>query len=159
MNINPREDDQQGDIPLSCFPSFPIVNQIDYVLLTDIMHSFNIREDYCLAAISNYCEADKDWVEEGVDSHLLVDSAVQDGQYKHGMEILKNFFDEGRTYEAQVPSREEVAATAQRLGLAEMGNFPAPPTHEDSKSTIPLWRSPLLEADENQQVQSSSSFS
>ena len=64
-----------------------MINQADFVLLTDIMHHFDIREDYSLAAIANWCEADMDWVEEGVDRHLLVDSAIQDHEYKTGKEI------------------------------------------------------------------------
>ena len=51
----PKEDEQgneEGDLPLACFPRFPMIEDHDFVLLLDIMHSFNICEDYCLAAIS-----------------------------------------------------------------------------------------------------------
>lgn len=68
--------DQEGDIPLSCFLRFLIVYQNDYVLLTDIMHCFNICEDFYFAILSNYSEADMDFVEEGLDEHLLVDFDV-----------------------------------------------------------------------------------
>ena len=57
-----------------------MVDNIDFVLLTDIMHEFNIHEDYCLAAISSFSEADMNWMEEDLDHHLQVDSADSEGQ-------------------------------------------------------------------------------
>ena len=60
------------------------------------------------------------WVEEGVDRHLLVDSAIQDTEYKPGKEILKEIFDEARIYEGELPSEEEMAVIEERLGIAEM---------------------------------------
>lgn len=155
LSITPIEDDQndeQGDLPLSCFPSFSMVDNHDFVLLTDIMHLFNIREDYCLAAISSYSEADMNWVVDDLDQHLLVDSAVKDSEYRSGKEILKGIFDEWSTCEAQLPSEEEHSAATNRLGLADMGKFHEPIVHEDSKSTVALWARSYLEDDENQKV-------
>ena len=129
-----------------------MINQADFVLLTDIMHHFDIREDYSLAAIANWCEADMDWVEEGVDHHLLVDSAIQDHEYKTGEEILKEIFDEASIYEGELASEEEVAVIEERLGIVEMERFTTPQVAEDSKSTIQLWTRNQLEADENQKV-------
>ena len=34
---------------LQCLPSFPLAGEYHYILLQDIMHSLNIRQDYCLA--------------------------------------------------------------------------------------------------------------
>ena len=65
------------------------------------MHEFNIREDYCLlAAISSFSEAEMNWMEEDLDHHLQVDSAVKDSEYKSDKEILKEIFDEWSTCEA-----------------------------------------------------------
>ena len=129
-----------------------MVDDLDYVLLTDIMHLFNIREDYCLAVISSFSEADMNWVEEGSDQHLLVDSAWKDSEYRSGNDVMKSIFDEWRTCEAQLPSDEEHAAATNRLGLADMGKFQRPTVPGDSMSTISLWTRSALEADENQQV-------
>ena len=129
-----------------------MIDQTDFVFLTDMMHHFDIREDYCLAAILNFCEADMDWVEEGVDRHLLVDSAIQDHEYKTGKEILKEIFDEARIYEGELASKEEMAVIEERLSIAEMGRFTAPQVAEDSKSTIQLWTRNQLETDENQKI-------
>ena len=100
-----------------------MVEDLEYVLLTDIMHLFNIREDYCVAAISNFSDADIEWVEEGLDQHLLPDSAWKDGEYSSGKYVLKSIFNEWRTCEAHLPSEEEHAAVTNRLGLADMGKF------------------------------------
>ena len=151
LSITPIEDDQdneRGDLPLSCYPSFPMVDDLDYVLLTDIMHLFNIREDYCLAVISSFSEADMNWVEEGSDQHLLVDSAWKDSEYRSGNDVIKSIFDEWRTCEAQLPSDKEHAAATNRLGLADMGKFERPTVPGDSMSTISLWTRSALEADE-----------
>ena len=130
-----------------------MVDNIDFVLLTDIMHEFNIREDYCLAAISSFSEADMNWMEEDLDHHLQVDSAVKDSEYRSSKEKLKEIFDEWSTCEAQLPLKEEHAAATNRLGLADMGKFHQPPTvHADSNSTINLWTRSSLEDDENQKV-------
>ncbi len=153
--ITPIEDDQnneQGDLPLACFPSFLMMENHDFVLLVDIMHSFNIREDYCLAAIANFSEADKNWVEDDLDQHLLVDSAWKDSEYKSGKDVIKSIFDDWKTCAASLPSDEEHTATTNRIGLADMGKFQQPTYYEDSKSTINLWTESMLEADENQQV-------
>lgn len=155
LTITPIEDvqnNERGDLPLSCFPCFPMVGDLHYVLLTDIMHLFNIREDYCLSAISSYSEADMNWVEEGQDHHLLADSAWKDSEYRTGKDIIKSIFDEWGMCEAQLPSEEEHADATHRLGLAYMGKFQQPTEHQEIKSTISLWSGPMLEADENQQV-------
>ena len=102
-----------------------------------------------MVTIANWCEADMDWVEEGVDHHLLVDSAIQEHEYKTGKEILKEIFDEARIYEGELASKEEVAVIEERLGIVEMGRFTTP---EDNKSTIQLWTRNQLEADKNQKV-------
>ena len=152
LSSDAMEDNEQGDLPICTFPSFCMIDQVDLVLLTDIMHHFNIRKDYCLAMIANWCKADMDWVVEGVDRHLLVDSAIQDHEYKTGKEILKEIFEEARIYEGELASKEEMAVIEERLGIAEMGRFTTPQVAEDSKSTIQLWTRNQLEADENQKV-------
>ena len=53
----------------------------------------------------------------------LHDSAVQDTDYKSDKEILKEIFDEARTYETQLPSNEEVVAMADSLGLDRYGQI------------------------------------
>lgn len=73
-----------GDLPLSSFPSFQMGEDSDFVLLSDIMRGLNIREDYCLAALSHLSEADRDFVKEEGDKHMLADSAMQDTEYKPG---------------------------------------------------------------------------
>lgn len=61
-------------------------------------------------------------------------------------------FDEAKLYEIHLPFEEECAEIRDRLGIADMGRFPKPLIHEDSKSTIPLWTRAMLESDENQKV-------
>ena len=148
-----HENTEQGDLPLPCFPSFPMLKDLNYVLLIDIMHVFGLREDYCLSAISSFCEADMDWVEDGTDQHLLVDSAVKDNEYKSGKDIIKAVFDEwNNTCEGQLPSEREHAAATESLGLTNMGKFYQPAIQEDSSSAVSLWTRSSLEDDENQKV-------
>ena len=153
--ITPTEDDlnnEQGNLPLACFASFRLMENHDFVLLIDNMHSSNIHEDYCVAAIANFSKLEKNWVEDDLDQHLLVDSAWKDSEYKSGNCIIKSIFDEWKTCEASLPSDEEHTTTTNRIGLADFGKFPQPAHYEDSKSTIDIWRENVLEADENQQV-------
>ncbi|MCO5551379.1 hypothetical protein L7F22_004881 [Adiantum nelumboides] len=154
--ITPNEDDvnnEQGDLPLACFPSFRLCENLDFVLLIDIMHSFNIHEDYCLAAIANFSELQKDFVEDDdLDQFLLVDFASKDTEYRSGNCVIKIVFDEWKTCEASLPSDEEHTTTTKRIGFEDFGKFPQPAHHEDSKSTIDIWRPNVLETDENQQV-------
>lgn len=153
--ITPDEDNldnEQGDFPLASFPSFPLIENLDFVLLIDIMHSFNIREDYCLAAIASFSELEKDFVEDDLDHFLLDDSAWKDSEFRPGTCIIKSVFDEWKTCEASLPSDEEHTATTKRLGFEYFGKFLQPVQHEDSKSAIDIWRPNVLENDENQQV-------
>ncbi|MCO5556445.1 hypothetical protein L7F22_009994 [Adiantum nelumboides] len=154
--ITPNEDDvnnEQGDLPLACFPSFRLCENLDFVLLIDIMHSFNIREDYCLVAIANFSELEKDFVEDDdLDQFLLLDSAWKDTEYRSGNCVIKTVFDEWKTCEASLPSDEEHTTTTKRIGFEDFGKFPQPVHHEDSKSTIDIWRPNVLETDENQHV-------
>ena len=53
-----------------------MAGDIDYIILTDIMHELNIQEDYCLAVIANFFKADMGFVDDEVDQHLLVDTRV-----------------------------------------------------------------------------------
>ena len=92
------------------------------------------------------------WMEEDLDHHLQVDSVVKDSEYRSGKQIIKEFFDEWSTCEAQFPLEEEHAAATNKLGLADMGKFHQPIVHADSNSTINLWTRSSLEDDENQKV-------
>ena len=129
-----------------------MVDNNDFVLLSDIMHLFNIREDYYLAAVASCSKADSNWVDADIDKHCLVDSAVKDSEYRSGKEILKEIFEEWNTHEAQMPSEEEHSAAMNILGLTDMGKFQQPTIHEDSMSTVVLWTESLLKDDENQKV-------
>lgn len=144
---------EAGDLSLPCLPSWSFTGQQEFILLNDIMHLFNIREDYCLAALAAFSKADEGWVEGGVDKYLLVDSKVQDSEFIPGNQVLKDMFDEAKAGESQLPSEVESTAIVERLGLADMGRFEAhTEKQDDSKTTIHLWTRSVLEDDENQQV-------
>ncbi|MCO5599547.1 hypothetical protein L7F22_053653 [Adiantum nelumboides] len=69
-------------LPLNCTPTFAMAGNTHYVLLTNIMHELNIREDCYLAAIVNFCEADMGFLnDDEVDQHLIADTTVHDSQF------------------------------------------------------------------------------
>ncbi|MCO5562817.1 hypothetical protein L7F22_016451 [Adiantum nelumboides] len=69
---------KEETFPLNCALNFAMVRDSHYILLTDIMHELNIREDYCLVAIVNFCESNIGFVDDEVNQHLIEDTAVHD---------------------------------------------------------------------------------
>ena len=123
--------------------------------MSDVQHHFKICEEYCLAALAQYCEADKYFVENMCDKYLLMDMDCDEAKYKSGRAILQSVFNEARAYERNLPaSKEEFNATLHQLGLENMGKESSKPPNIDqgSSSSVSLWKPSLLEDDENQLV-------
>ena len=150
------EDDNQRqcELALPQLPYFSMENGLDYVLMSDVTHHFNIREDYCLAALAQYCEADSDFIDNLCDKYLLIDTDCDEAKYQSGRAILERILNEAKEYERTLPSsEEEFNAALRRLGLENMGK-PSKPSNieQGSSSSVPLWTANLLEDDENQLV-------
>lgn len=154
------EDASQGDIPTSILPTLPI-GGLDYVLLSDIMKLFNLREDYCLAIISQHLEVDKDFVDQEIDEYLQMDSHAEEEKFIDPTEALRKIFNDATSYEATLPTGEEVTAIQQRLNIQDMGKMEMPVTLslEKVESSINLTDEKVMEHDENEQVCTMTIFS
>lgn len=137
-------------------PSFH-VGDLHYILLTDIQHVFNMREDQCLATIAHSLEADKDFVDPELDKYMLVDSHVHDFEFHSAATTLAMIYSDAMKYEQTLPSEEEFHEAQERLNIVDMGRKGDIQNPEESSipkrnSTIDIWRGDLLVADENEQV-------
>ena len=155
--LNNEEDANQrhSQLALPQLPYFSMYNGLDYVLMSDVQHHFNICEDYYLAALAQYCEANKDFVENMCDECLLMDTDCDEAKYKSGRAILQSIFNEARAYEWNLPtSKEEFNAALHQSGLENMGKESSKPPNIDqgSSSSVALWKPNLLEDNENQLV-------
>lgn len=152
---NSMEGDDQipGELALPQLPFFSMHDGFHYVLMSDVTHHFNIREDYCLAALAQFCQADHDFVEHICDKYLLIDSNCDEASYQGGRDILEKILAEAKRYERALPLAEEFDEALRRLGLEHMGRESIePPNVDTGVSSISLWTASLLEDDENQQV-------
>ena len=155
--LNNEEDANQrhSQLALPQLPYFSMYNFLEYVVMSDVEHHFNICEDYCLVALAQCCEANKDFVENMCDKYLLMDMDYDEAKYKSGKAILQSIFNEARPYEQNLSaSKEEFNVALHRLGLENMGKESSEPPNIDqgSLSSVPLWKPSLLEDDENQLV-------
>ena len=148
------EDQRPFQLALPQLPYFSMENGFDYVLMSDILRHFNIREDYCFAALAQNCDVENGFVESICDKYLLIDTDCDEAKYQDGRAVLERLFNEARVYERSLPSSEEFNAALHRLGLENMGKEPAQPSNveQGSSSSVPLWAPNLLEEDENQFV-------
>ncbi|MCO5550422.1 hypothetical protein L7F22_003908 [Adiantum nelumboides] len=148
--------DEEASLPMQCFPSFAMAGEDHYILLTDRMHELNIREDYCLAAIADFCEADMGFVADDVD-HLQVDTDAHDTELIPGEKLLEDAFHEAKAGEAELPTDEQLQMTTAQLRLEGMGILVASTTdaQRDKRGSIELWTRSKLEMDENQMDESS----
>ena len=153
VDIVENHPERQGDLALPHLPFFSMTDGFDYMLMSDVTHHFNIREDYCLAALAQFCEGDCDFVDNVCDKYLLIDTNCQDSKYEEGKAILQRILNEAKLYERTLPSEEEFTETLHRLGLENMGRGSAElSTTAGSSSSIPMWTPNMLENDENQLV-------
>ena len=111
-----------------------------------------MREDYCLAALAEYSDADIGFVADEEDKYLLADSKVKEGEFKPGEQLLAEFFVEAKSQESQFPLEMETAQVAEHLGLSDMGRIQEREAMPDRAGTIPLWSRRVLENDENHLV-------
>lgn len=68
------------------------VGDSEYILLTDIQHVFNLREDHCIAFIAQNLEAEQDFVDEDMDKYLVVDTHVDNSEFMSAAQTLKMIF-------------------------------------------------------------------
>lgn len=144
---------RQGELALPHLPFFSMEDGFDYMLMSDVTHHLSIREDYCLAALAQFCEGDCEFVDSICDKYLLIDTNCQESKYEEGRAVLRRIFNEAKSYERTLPSEEEFRATLHRLGLENMGKGSSVlSTSGGSSSSVPLWTPNMLEDDENQLV-------
>ncbi|MCO5551307.1 hypothetical protein L7F22_004807 [Adiantum nelumboides] len=143
---------KEETLPLNYAPSFAMAKDSHYILLKDIMHGLNIHEDYCLAAIANFCESDIGFVDNEVDQHLIADTAIHDSQFTSGWQLVKDTFNEAKSGESNFPIDEQFKLTTKQLGLENMGRPVAPIAQAMNSHSIHLWGRSMLEMDENQMV-------
>ncbi|MCO5597591.1 hypothetical protein L7F22_051670 [Adiantum nelumboides] len=142
---------KEENLPLNCAPSFAMAGDSHYILLTNIMHELNIREDYCLDAIANFCESDIGCVDDEVDQHLIADTGVHDSQFISKWQLMKDTFNEANG-ESNLPTNEQFKSTTKQLGLENMGRPVAPISQAMNSQSTHLWGRLMLEMDENQMV-------
>lgn len=149
------EADEFSPIPTPLLPSYQ-VGDSEYILLTDIQHVFNLREDHCIAFIAQNLEADDNFVDDdGIDKYLLVESNGKDTEFLSTAETLKMIYADALKYEGKEATEEELQEARERLNITNMGEFrDVPSTSAESVpgSSTNLWQFALLEADENQEV-------
>ena len=95
---------EEDDLPTSILPSFPI-GAYKYVILTDIMTIFDLREDYCLALIAQNFEEDDKFLNKEVDTkYLQIDSRSAETEFKAPAETLQMIYQDALHYEATLPT-------------------------------------------------------
>ena len=95
------EADEFSPIPTPMLPSYQ-VGDSEYILLTNIQHVFNLREDHCIAFIAQNLEADDNFVDDdGIDKYLLVDSCVKDTEFLFGATTLKMIYADAHKYKGK----------------------------------------------------------
>ena len=147
------ESDEFSLVQMPLLPSYQ-VGDSEYILLTDIQHVFNLREDHCIAFIAQNLEANDNFVDDdGIDKYLLVDSHVKDTEFLFAAATLKMIYADALKYEGKEATEEELQEARKRLNITNMVEFKDVPS--TSAETIPglstnLWQDALLEADENQ---------
>ncbi|MCO5552116.1 hypothetical protein L7F22_005626 [Adiantum nelumboides] len=143
---------KEETLPPNCAPSFVMAGNSHYILLTDIMTELNIREDYCLAAIVNFCESDMGFLDDGVDQHLIANTAVHDSQFTLGWQLIK-IHSMKRSPKSQICQQmSSLNRTTKQLSLENMGRHVAPRAQAMNSQSIHLWGRSMLEMDENQMV-------
>ena len=110
-------------VPTPFLPSYQ-VGDLEYILLTDIQHVFNLREDHCIAFIAQNLEVDDNFVnDDGIDKYLLVDNHVKDTEFLSVIATLKMIYADALKYEGKDAIEEELQEARERLNITDMGEF------------------------------------
>lgn len=154
LEINGPEDEDEDLDPIQCTATFPTytINEKDFVLLNDIQHLFDLREDYALAILAEWSENDKDFIDFQPCPFALLDTQVENfidsaSAGKHVLDIVTRYDKQG------LPTEEEFQQIQKRLKIDHMGKdeirepFDAKPT-----GSINIWDPILLEEDESPKV-------
>ena len=95
-------------IPTPLLPSYQ-VGDSEYILLTDIQHVFNLRENHCIAFIAQNLEADDNFVDDdGIDKYLQVDNHVKDTEFLSDVATLKMIYADALKYEGKEATEEKL---------------------------------------------------
>ena len=149
--LEPSEDEMEMT---SCTATFPVyrVNNKQYVLLSDVQHLFDLREDYCFAILADWGKNDKDFVASEPCPLAILDTESEEfiGKEIVGCQIKDMIV----SYEEQgLPTEEEFEQIQKRLKIEHMGREePRDSTETKPLNSINLWREALLEDDENPKV-------
>lgn len=166
-NIIKVEDQEVGTLleetnPLLCIPTFPsyFVNNKYYVLLNDIQHLFDLREDYCLAMLARWGELNTGFIDYTPCQLALLDTDTENFIGKRDAGVLCTNL--CLQYESHgLPSEEQISEIQLRLGIENMGIDDASyrePVETRPGYSIDLYKETILEEDENPQVKTLYTF-
>ncbi|MCO5593821.1 hypothetical protein L7F22_047839 [Adiantum nelumboides] len=152
-NITKVEDldvEERDHDPLKCTTTFPTYkfNQKEYVLLNDIQHLFDLREDYALAILAEWASNDKGFISYSPCLLAVLDTEAEN--FINSSKAGKHVLDIVLRYEPQVePSEEEFKEIKKRLKIDYMGQekIRDPPKVKPT-SAIDIWEPTLFEEDE-----------
>lgn len=151
---------QEGDDidTLECLPLFPTYcfNDMEYVLLNDIQHLFDLREDFALAILANWGEFDDGFVDSGPCPLAILDTEGDNFIEKEEASLLCiQMIDEFEKF--GLPNDEEFKHLQETLGISDMGlegqSSKSALSHMDeTKSSIDLYNDIIFDMDETPQV-------
>ena len=144
-------------LPTPILPIFPIGDS-QYVLLSDIQASFNIREDYCLAIVAQNLQEDNEFLDPELDKYTLLHSNVKDIEFHSAAKALQLIYKDDLNYERILPSVEDFYAMQEKLKITNLGRQEfnvvqvASSSSAVADTSINLWKRNTVVEGENQKV-------
>ena len=150
--IETEEEKEEIQDTVATLPTYVICNK-KYVLLNDIQHLFDMREDHCLGALAQWSEADEGFIDFTTPCQVeRLDTEGEDFISKDMVGYHMAYMDQ--EYQKTLPTEEEFEEIQRRKNIQNMGREKTKKPIESKKPTgsIDLFRDNLLIEDETPMV-------